>query len=230
MGGRGRAILSLVFVACACSTSAPGIHHVVRPGENLYRIGKAYGVSYLELARINGIADPSRIEVGQRIFVPGATRPVPVGIVTPRRSELGSSPWRPGQVAMIWPTAQGEVSSSFGPRGDSFHDGIDIAAPVGTPVYAAFRGRVVYSDRLPGYGNIVILDHGGGLTTVYAHNRENLVREGQFVEQGQRISTVGESGRTTGANLHFEVRDGNVARDPLNYLPPRPIAERGGTR
>jgi lipoprotein NlpD len=207
----------------------------VRPGENLFRIGKAYDVDYRELARDNGISNPDRIEVGQSIFISGATRQLPVEMITPRATEVLP---RPGEVAapppvepvvvrgvpagpsgMIWPTSSGSLSSRYGPRNGSFHDGIDVSAPQGTPVYAARAGRVIYSDRIPGYGNIVIVDHGRGLTTVYAHNSENGVAEGAFVARGQQIARVGSSGRTTGPNLHFEVRQGNVAHDPLRYLP-----------
>ena len=232
MGGRNRkgrtACLSILLLLAACATRPQGVHHVVQRGENLFRIGKAYGVPYRELARVNGIADASRIHVGQRIFVPRATRGLRVDIITPESTASGSatvpaSPPARGELA--WPTREGSLSSRFGPRNGSIHDGIDIAAPEGTTVFAARAGRVIYSDRIPGYGNIVILDHGRGLTTVYAHNSRNDVREGDHVSQGQPIARVGRTGRTTGANLHFEVRVGNVARDPLPYLPPLEVAE-----
>ncbi len=100
------------------------------------------------------------------------------------------------------------------------HDGIDIAAPVGTPVHAAAAGRVIYAGRVRGYGNVVIVQHANHYATVYAHNSVNKVREGQSVSRGQVISKVGTTGRTTGPNLHFEVRRDNVASNPLRYLPP----------
>jgi lipoprotein NlpD len=225
-GGRLGRLLVLPILLIACATPSRGIYHVVDRGENLFRIGKAYDVHYLELARLNGIRDPHRIEVGQRIFIPGATRPLPVEIITPRAIEVAIPPETYGRDSgMIWPTREGTLTSRFGRRNGSVHDGIDIAAREGTPIHAVRAGRVIYSDRLPGYGNLVILDHGAGLTTVYAHNSANEVREGQRVSQGQRIARVGRTGRTTGPNLHFEVRVRNVARDPLRYLPPPP-AER----
>lgn len=121
----------------------------------------------------------------------------------------------------VWP-ASGDVSSRFGPRGNSSHDGIDIRAFEGSPVRAAADGVVVYSDRLRGYGNVVILQHRSGLSTVYAHNQANLARVGARVRRGDVIASVGQTGKTTGPNLHFEVRRNNVARDPLRYLPGRP--------
>ena len=118
----------------------------------------------------------------------------------------------------------GSLSSNFGPRNGSYHDGIDIAAPEGTPVYAARDGRVIYSDQIPGYGNIVIVEHAGSLSSVYAHNDKNEVSPGDFVRQGEQIARVGSTGRTTGPNLHFEIRSRNVARNPLFYLPALPGA------
>ena len=141
----------------------------------------------------------------------------------PQQRQARKQPWiRPKDAPPLqWPVPHGTVTSSFGPRRGSFHDGIDIAAPVGAAVRAAAKGDVAYSGSLPGYGNVIILRHGTGYATVYAHNDQNLVEEGQRVNQGQLIATVGRSGRTSGANLHFEVRKDNVAHDPLQFLPAR---------
>ena len=119
---------------------------------------------------------------------------------------------------LLWPAA-GSVSSIFGPRGNAHHDGIDIAAPEGTPIRAALDGSVVYVGALRGYGKVVILSHEDGLTTVYAHNSKNLVSHGARVRRGTVIASVGQTGRTTGPNLHFEVRKDNRARDPMVFLP-----------
>ena len=102
------------------------------------------------------------------------------------------------------------------------HDGIDIAAKAGTPIYAAAAGKVVYADsRLTGYGNLIIIRHSSDMFTAYAHNRNNLVVVGQMVKQGQHIANVGATGRASGPHLHFEVRRGERAVDPLAYLPKR---------
>lgn len=222
-------VLSLAFGVAACATRTAvrggGIYHVVGRGENLFRIGKAYGVDYRQLARRNGINDPARIEVGQRLFIPGAARRLPVEIIAPLSASLAAPEPRElpsGDDIFRWPVRVGTLTSHFGPRNGSFHDGIDIAAPEGTPVYAARDGRVIYSDQIPGYGNIVILEHADGLSTVYAHNETNEVSQGSFVRCGKEVSRVGRTGRTTGPNLHFEVRSQNVARNPLFYLPPWP--------
>lgn len=233
---RCRAIASLLVVALAgCSASfgsqkvasrGEGIYHQVRRGENLYRIGKAYGVSHGELARANGIVDAGRLEVGQRIFVPGGKRALPVSVITPEHavSEAPTGNELPsGDGVFIWPLTSGTLTSSFGPRGRSFHDGIDIGAPPGTDVHAAREGDVIYSDTLRGYGNVVIVQHAGGYATVYAHNQQNLVDAGSRVRQGQSVARVGRSGRTSGPNLHFEIRKDNVARNPIYFLPSQTV-------
>jgi murein DD-endopeptidase MepM/ murein hydrolase activator NlpD len=100
------------------------------------------------------------------------------------------------------------------------HDGIDISAGEGTPVRAAEAGRVVHSNSaLSGYGNLIIIKHAGAFATVYAHNKRNLVRVGQFIEKGEVIAEVGRTGRASAAHLHFEVRRDGKPRNPVDYLP-----------
>ena len=219
-------LVLILFFAGGCasqttiSKSRPqGTYHVVTPGETLFRIGKAYGVTYQELARVNGIKDAGQIKVGQRIFIPGATRPLPVETITPAEPAPAAPVLpEPGFETFLWPV-NGTINSGFGPRGSSFHDGIDIAAPEGTPILAIEAGEVIYSDQLRGYGNMVILRHAGGIVSVYAHNEYNLVREGQSVVRGEVVARVGSTGRVSGPHLHFEIRRNNAAQDPLRYLP-----------
>jgi murein DD-endopeptidase MepM/ murein hydrolase activator NlpD len=220
-----------VLAACAPQLSASpskraqGFYHVVKPGENLFRIGKAYDVSYKELARINRIKEAGQIRVGEKIFIPGAMRQLPVEIITPTEPlPAGPStlephePPEPPLERFIWPVS-GTINSGFGPRGTNFHDGIDIAAPEGTPIRAIETGEVIYADQLRGYGNMVIVRHAGGFVSVYAHNDVNLVRERQTVSRGEIVATVGSTGRVSGPHLHLEIRKNNTAQDPLRYLP-----------
>jgi lipoprotein NlpD len=220
-------VLVLFFAGgCASQTtiSKPrldGVYHTVTAGETLFRIAKAYGTTYQELARVNGIKDPGQIRVGQRIFIPGTTQPLPVETITPTETAPATptSPEPvPGLETFIWPV-NGTINSGFGPRGLSFHDGIDIAAPAGTPIRAIEDGEVIYSEQLRGYGNMVILRHADGIVSVYAHNEANLVREGQRVVRGEVVARVGSTGRVSGPHLHFEIRKNNAAQDPLRYLP-----------
>ena len=215
--------LLAAIAVCASACSTGGVHHRVGRGENLYRIGKAYGVDYRELARVNGIRPPYSISAGSDVFVPGATRRLPGTVITPRSATAARpAPRRTGATSSIkafsWPV-RGRIKSSFGKRSRGYHDGIDIAAPRGSNVVAARDGKVIYSDHLSGYGNVVILEHASGYTTVYAHNDRNLVRKGTRARRGQRIATVGSTGKAEDTLLHFEVRKNNVARNPLYYLP-----------
>ena len=122
-----------------------------------------------------------------------------------------------------WPVP-GRVSSEFGWRVDpihgqrKFHQGIDLAAAEGTPVRACMPGRVILSDYRDGYGNVVVVDHGNGFTTLYAHNRENLACEGDWVRAGQALAHLGSTGRSTGPHLHFEVRRHGRHLDPADFL------------
>jgi murein DD-endopeptidase MepM/ murein hydrolase activator NlpD len=111
----------------------------------------------------------------------------------------------------------GPVVSGFGPRWGSFHEGIDIAVPTGTPIRAAASGSVSLAGVTGGYGNYTCIDHGGGLSTCYAHQSQILVSGGQ-VAQGQIIGLVGCTGHCFGPHLHFEVRISGQAVDPLGYL------------
>lgn len=122
--------------------------------------------------------------------------------------------------AWTWPLRTVKVTSSFGRRGSDMHEGVDLRARIGTTVYAVERGRVVYAGRkIRGYGKMVVIRHDSGLSSVYAHNSKILVRKGQKVKKGQRIALSGNTGRTRGPHLHFEVRYGVVAVDPSKLLP-----------
>lgn len=120
------------------------------------------------------------------------------------------------------PQAPGRISSAYGPRTDPFtghirhHAGVDIAVPENTPVRPAAGGKVVFSGFSNGYGNCVILDHGSGITSLYAHNSRNLVKTGETVEAGTALALSGSTGRATGPHIHFEVRKDGVPVDPAS--------------
>ena len=210
------AVLVLFAAGCAhhravvetsvATAAPPETRHVVERGQTLWRIAHTYGVPLDQLARANGITDPTRIEVGQVLVVPA-----PAIAASFERAE---SPW------LGWPVEHGRVSSSFGStRRGHAHQGIDIVGESGQPVLAVGRGRVTYSGAsLRGYGEAVIVDHGGGLTSLYAHNSERLVGAGQLVVRGQPIARVGRSGNATTWLCHFELRRNDVPIDPLPWL------------
>jgi len=144
---------------------------------------------------------------------------VPIALAPRQRAAVAAHAH--GAPRLSWPTDRGVVTSPYGRRGRRHHDGIDISVPYGTPVFAAADGEVVYAGSLRGYGRMLIIRHRRGFVTVYAHNARHEVVAGARVRRGERIARVGRSGRTTGVNLHFEVRQDNVAYDPLGFLPPR---------
>lgn len=137
----------------------------------------------------------------------------------PTASGSGSASFSDSGGTLAWPVS-GRVSSGFGMRGGRMHKGIDIAAPVGTPIYAAADGTVTLAGRSSGYGNRITISHGNGLSTLYGHMYDNglLVSAGQKVKRGQKIAVVGNFGRSTGPHLHFEVLNGGSAVNPMGYL------------
>jgi murein DD-endopeptidase MepM/ murein hydrolase activator NlpD len=199
-----------------------GVYHVVERHQTLYRICKTYGVDLQAVARLNRIRDPGQIDVGQRIFIPGATRVLEVDVVLDdvvSESEKGGRE----KIASVkpvfaWPVA-GRVTDIFEDDESKRHMGVDIAAPLGTPIKASGSGKVIYSgNTIRGYGNLIIIRHSDDYVTVYAHNHSNLVDEGMWVERGQVIGKVGQTGRASGPHVHFEIRTGNQAVDPMPYL------------
>ena len=123
----------------------------------------------------------------------------------------------PSAAGLIWPV-QGVLTSTFGMRWGRMHEGIDIGAAQGTPIYAAAGGTVNYAGWEGGYGNLTVIDHGNGLATAYGHQSQLAVSSGQTVSRGQVIGYVGSTGHSTGPHLHFEVRVNGVPNDPLSYL------------
>lgn len=228
MKGRYWAILLFSIILCTCRSVPPsypgaGVYHTVKRHQTLWRICKTYGVDMHEVARINHIRNPSRIREGQKIFIPGAKRVLKVDIYI---DDIGGRRGRredPKGIALargrfIWPV-KGKVTREFGIRGTMKHDGIDISTPKGTPIRASDSGKVLYSgNEIRGYGNIVIIKHGQGFITVYAHNERNNVSEGMRVARGQIIGRVGNTGRASAPHLYFEIRKNNRPIDPRRLL------------
>src|SRR2546423_4950260 len=141
-------------------------------------------------------------------------------ITAAQRSSAGSGSYgsgTPSAAGLIWPVS-GPVTSPFGMRWGRMHEGIDIGVPYGTPIHAAASGTVIYAGWMSGYGNLVVIDHGNGLATAYAHQSAIAVANGASVTQGQTIGYVGCTGHCFGPHLHFEVRVNGTAVDPLGYL------------
>ncbi len=196
-------------------------YHTVRKGDTLYSIAKSYSVSLNDLKKANRIKDATKLSLGRKLYLPrGKERTTSSRKSISKKSAVRKSSPSKARGSLSWPLTRFKVSSRFGIRGSKKHDGIDLSAPRGTPILAAASGRVIFAGWGPsGYGNIVIVKASGGLITVYAHNEKNLVKKGQKVKRGDRVATVGNSGRVTGYHLHFEVRVNRKPVDPQKYLP-----------
>jgi murein DD-endopeptidase MepM/ murein hydrolase activator NlpD len=163
--------------------------------------------------------------VGQRTAQspPKTPKPGKGGAKQPSTSTPApSSPAFPAQYAggYRWPLDAGVVSSEYGKRWGKLHKGIDIAADVGEPVFACASGEVIYAgDGLRGYGNVVILRHDNQRTSLYAHNSELKVKQGEQVKQGDLIALLGNTGHSTGPHTHFEIRNADATVDPRSVLP-----------
>lgn len=247
-GRRSLAVAALALVDCfGCRSQRPPLHpenppgawYVLRPGETLGDVAKKTGTPLDDILELNGIARGESVEPGRLIFVLDASAlhgpgDAGAGAATPRGSaghkgpsgvpEPPGGPEPPRRAAIFrWPLGSPRVTSGFGVRGAGPHEGIDLGAPEETPVFAAGVGDVIYAgDGIKGYGNLVVIQHSDGLLTVYAHNAKLLVKVGDRVGAGQSIALVGQTGHATAPHLHFEVRDGQIPRDPMRYLPSLP--------
>jgi murein DD-endopeptidase MepM/ murein hydrolase activator NlpD len=133
--------------------------------------------------------------------------------------------------AWRWPTNEVQVTSIFGSRKGEHHDGVDLRASSGTPVHAVSDGKVIYSgSKISGYGRMIVLRHDGKLSTIYAHNSKLLAKAGQRVRRGQLIAFSGNTGRSSGPHVHFEVREGVTAINPMILLPSPAVANEANRR
>ncbi len=201
LAGCGRSPQQLPDIPPTVEVSPPessSVYHIVQPGQTLWSISQSYGVTVEELARLNDIEDPSRLLVNQRLLIPGTV----------------ASEW-------AWPVPGGEILAPFGERrSDHRHTGLDIRGQDGQSVLAVRSGRVLYSSTMRDYGKTVIVDHGDGLSSLYAHNSKLLVEVGQRVRRGQPIARIGRMGNATTEHCHFEIRRGETPVDPLLYIRP----------
>ena len=200
-----------------------GIFYVFRKGDTLKKIADRFGIYEEAIWAANSMDRSSVLEVGKTtLFLPG-TKPITVV----QQAEGGkkdsiSSPTKKAG-GFVWPL-QGRINSSFGWRRDpfsrrkDFHTGLDIKGTHGRPVGAAKAGTVVYAGWMGGYGRTVVINHGGGYTTLYGHCSKLLVSQGQKVEARKIIARCGSTGRSTGTHLHFEVRRNNVPINPRSVL------------
>lgn len=233
-----------LFVGQRLHLPRPKRHKIVA-GDTVYGISRKYGVAMSQLVRLNDLKPPYKIVVGRSLRLPGAiqtARSVPrsrarsserarkqsTSRSNANRRKTNDSTARNSTRApkipvtkggFVWPL-QGRVISRFGAKGKGLHnDGINLAAARGTPVYAAQSGVVAYAgNELRGFGNLVLIRHSNGIMSAYAHNDSLLVKSGETVRRGQRIAKVGSTGSVDEPQLHFEIRSGRDAIDPIKFL------------
>lgn len=228
-------------------TAEKPIYHVVKKGENLSLIARKYQEKVPALAEKNQLNEPYRLNVGQKLIIKNepaiATQAVALApvelvkaatVIKPEEAPQQENPSLQEMVTkeslskaepkdisdsgFIWPVV-GYVSSDYGNRRGRAHDGVDISAPSGTPVKAARAGKVIFADRLSGYGNLVIVKHDQNYFTAYAHLNSISTTKGKSVKQGELIGAVGRTGRASANHLHFELRHKTGSVNPLDHLP-----------
>jgi murein DD-endopeptidase MepM/ murein hydrolase activator NlpD len=209
-------IAAVSMMACATAYDRRGVYHKVRSGESIWKIAKYYHVSVQDLAEWNNIHDPTEITEGLKIYIPKSKSSKKKH--AKRRKSKKKADIEFDRSKFDWPVT-GVVFSNFGIRRGRRHDGIDISAKRGTSIHAAADGKVVFDGRLRGYGNMLIVKHRDRFFTVYAHNSKNIAKKGQRIERGESIALVGTTGRASGPHVHFEVRHGQSARNPMFFLP-----------
>lgn len=221
-----------------------GFYHRIVCGEDLFEISRKYEISIHYLAKINNIKNYDRLQPGTYLYIPPKETPVNQKTKVVTGGIAGSSStvsaagansetkkttnptkqttntkFKPTEKKFIWPL-NGKVSRGYSDNESSRHKGVDILAATGSPIVAARSGVVIYEgNSMPGYGNMIIIDHGDQYATLYGHNKTNLVRVNQKVKQGETIALVGMTGRATAPHLHFEIRENAVAIDPAPHLP-----------
>jgi lipoprotein NlpD len=218
-------LLAVAVLVTACGGEPrkrqPPEYYVVRSGDTLYSIGWRYGLDYKDIARWNGIGRDYRIDVGQRLSLRG-----PAGKSPSKPSGYRSAPaTRPPPAVLppappwTWPVESGRVAGPV--RQPSGGVGLRIDGSLGQPILAAAEGKVVYTGSgLLGYGEVIIINHARGWLTAYGHNASVLVKEGETVQAGQRIATMG-LGTGQQPMLYFEIRIEGAPVDPLTQLPRR---------
>ncbi len=189
------------------SLKRDGVFHKVLPGETIFSIAQAYGISLEDIVQNNNIPNAAFIEENQLIFIPGATAPTLAAVKEPVNS---------GGNNFGWPI-KGEILSFFKESsGNVVTKGIDIKCLPSSEIKASRAGRVVFADYLSGYDLTVIIDHLDGFHTVYSNSAELFVKTGEKVSKNEKIARMSMDNNFS--HLHFEVRKGNNAQNPLYYL------------
>ncbi len=196
-----------------------GVLHKIVRGDTIAAIAKKYKADIDKIISANQLSSESQIKIGQELIIPEGVRPTTISTqiasVSKVVSPIPSAAQANTGTKLLWPAGVRRISQYYGWR----HPAIDIAGPKGTAIYAAESGTVEVSGwNAGGYGYYIIINHGNGIKTLYAHASQLYVKRGEKVNRGQVIMAMGSTGRSTGPHLHFEVRVGGVKVNPLGYI------------
>ena len=195
-------------------------HHTVGAGDTRFTIAYLYGVPWQDIAVASGIEPGAALTPGQKLLIPSVIATQPQTASAPTTSASPNAAASAPEIHFTWPLA-GNVRRGFTQRGRSanFHEGLDIPAPDGTAVRASAAGKVLFAGEEPRqFGKLVVVDHGGGMQSAYAFLSRITVKEGDAVNQGERVGLSGHSGQARGPELHFEIRRNNRPVDPARLL------------
>ena len=201
-----------------------GITHTVKSGDTLGAIASSNDVEIEDILKANEMTINSKLKIGQKLLIPGASKIAKTKASTQQNKSytgiqaiknfVKPAPQKTVANKMAWPTVGHIITQYYSWR----HKGLDIANRIGTPLFAADAGTVIYASWSNGYGNNVVIDHGGGKKTRYAHMSKFYVSKGDKVTKGESIGEMGSTGWSTGPHIHFEVMINGVKYNPLNYI------------
>ena len=225
--------LLIALQTCSIVSKPPnesGVLYIFQTGDSLFSVSKKFGLSIMDIKRANEIYDENDVVTGIPLYIPGNYLPPSHVVDSSYKLESPSNQIKDRPAAQtgykqtqylnnfIWPS-NGSISSNFGPRNGRIHQGIDIRANKGKTILAAEDGVITFSGRKRGFGRVVIIKHKHNFKTLYAHNKANKIKKGDFVKKGQQIAVMGSTGRSTGVHLHFEVHRDNKVVNPISLLP-----------
>ncbi len=208
-------LITIIFLISGCSTirtqKENGHWYQLKKGDTIDNVAQKFSLDPLEIQRENQIYDTDDVTIGMKIFIPGVRK------IESEKTEVGRITRRSDASPMVWPS-QGTLSSGYGMRHGRMHQGVDLTRDKGKDIVAAGSGTIKFAGNKEGFGKTIIIDHGNGLSTLYAHSEKLYVSKGEKVKQGKLISKMGSTGKSTGIHLHFEIHKNGIPQNPLRYL------------
>jgi len=204
--------------------------HIIKKGDTLYSISRQYNSDVFSLSKLNNLRNANQIFIGQKIKIPNIGKKIKKQLIKKKEKVsivkkltkdnfLKEHSKNTSKSRFIWPV-KGRLISKYGKKKDGFYnDGINIDSRQDSDVIASNDGEVIYSgNEIPGYGNLILIKHSKNWVTAYAHLNNVVIKKGSYVKKGEKIGSVGSTGNVRSPQLHFEIRKGKEAVDPLRFL------------